>query len=195
MSPQQNESIDLILQGVQQMEGLINALLEFSHLGRGSLHLETVHTALLVEQVLQEQRRAIGESGGRITARVGDLPDVKADPVLMRLVFTNLLSNALKFTRPVEHPQIEIGARRQEHDLLLWVRDNGVGFPRDHAEKLFKVFRRLQNPAEFEGTGIGLANVRRIVERHGGQVCAEGEEGKGATFYFTLPLAVTDPPR
>ncbi len=195
LTPQQKEAVALILQGVQQMEGLINALLEFSHLGRGSLHVQTVHTASLVQQVLEEQRRTIGESAVRVRARVDDLPDVQADPVLLRLVFTNLLSNALKFTRPVDQPVIEIGGRRQEHDLLVWVRDNGVGFPKEHAEELFNVFRRLHSQSEFEGTGVGLANVRRIIERHGGQVCAEGEEGKGATFYFTLPLDSSSLPR
>jgi signal transduction histidine kinase len=109
------------------------------------------------------------------------------DPVLMKHILANYLSNAFKFTRKVGEPEIEIGPYHNENGLVYFVRDNGVSFPAKDAEKLFQVFQRLHRQEDFEGRGIGLANVRKIVERHGGVVRAEAEEGKGATFYFTLP--------
>jgi chemotaxis family two-component system sensor kinase Cph1 len=125
--------------------------------------------------------------GQHIRWTISDLPTVSADPALLRLVFENLLSNAVKFTRKEEEPQIEIGCSSGSHQFVLFVKDNGEGFDMRYVDKLFGVFQRLHRADEFEGTGIGLANVRRIISRHGGTTWAEGIVGKGATFFMTLP--------
>jgi signal transduction histidine kinase len=134
--------------------------------------------------------------GRQVTWRVGELPVVEADPNLLRLAFENLLANALKYTRPKPEALIEITAQQRPGEVEVCVRDNGVGFDAQFIDKLFGVFQRLHSAEEFEGTGIGLANVRRIITRHGGQTWATGEVGRGAAFYLTLPheLEPTQPP-
>ena len=125
-------------------------------------------------------------AGRTIEWQVGKLPFVECDPSLMKQVFANLLSNAVKFTRPRERAVIEVGTVTRDEQTLVFVRDNGVGFSMKYAEKLFGVFQRLHRPEDFEGTGVGLATVQRIVHKHGGRVWAEAELDRGATFYFTL---------
>jgi light-regulated signal transduction histidine kinase (bacteriophytochrome) len=120
---------------------------------------------------------------------IGALPEVDCDVGLMKLVFTNLLSNAVKYTRPRQHAVIEVGETDRAGETATFVRDNGVGFNMKYANKLFGVFQRLHRLEEFEGTGVGLATVARIIRKHGGKIWAEGEVNKGATFYFTLPSA------
>jgi PAS domain S-box-containing protein len=188
LTERQKESLQTIQVQVARMDALIKALLEFSRLTRKELRLEEVDTLPLVEEVVAEQRQIFGdEAGQRVTVDLSALPAVQADPVLLRTVFTNLLANAFKFTSKVQEPKITIDAEEQDKLYRFCIRDNGVGFPRGHTEKLFKVFQLLHGPGEFEGTGIGLASVRKIIERHGGQVFGEGDEGKGAMFCFTLP--------
>jgi light-regulated signal transduction histidine kinase (bacteriophytochrome) len=127
------------------------------------------------------------ETEGRtIEWLIADIPAIECDPVLIRQVFQNLLTNALKFTRPRPRASIEIGCLDEKGQLTVFVRDNGVGFNMKYSDKLFGVFQRLHRADEFEGTGIGLATVHRIVEKHGGRVWAESELGKGATLYFNL---------
>jgi light-regulated signal transduction histidine kinase (bacteriophytochrome) len=115
------------------------------------------------------------------------LPKLQADPAMLRQVFVNLISNAIKYIQPRDPARIQIGHEEKEDQTIIFVRDNGVGFNMEFSAKLFGVFQRLHQHDEFEGIGIGLANVRRIVQRHGGKTWAEGRVGEGATFYFSLP--------
>jgi two-component system, sensor histidine kinase and response regulator len=169
----------------KQMDALIDDLLTFSRIGSAELRRTWVDLAGLVREV-----RGILEpetAGRHITWEIGDLPEVQGDPRLLRLVLQNLIGNALKYTRTRREARIEIGVRREATEIVLFIRDNGVGFDMRYAERLFGVFQRLHTSTEFEGTGIGLASVRRIVRRHGGRVWAEGEVDRGASFSFALP--------
>src|SRR5581483_1620566 len=142
------------------------------------------------ELVREVQREVSSEARGRaIEWKVEPLPNVIADPVLLRLALRNLLSNALKYTRNRDHAVVQITSTANDSENVFCVRDNGIGFDMRYVNKLFGVFQRLHRMEDFEGTGIGLANVRRIIERHGGHTWAEGEPGKGAAFYFGLPTA------
>jgi len=145
-----------------------------------------------LDALVRETRRDLEPvtRGRNIGWTIPPLPAVRADPAMLRLVLANLLGNAVKFTRPRDPALIEMGSAGPEDGrVILFLRDNGVGFDPQYAHKLFGVFQRLHHTDEFEGTGIGLANVRRIIARHGGRTWAEGAEDKGATFYFTLRAA------
>ena len=168
----------------QQMDNLVNALLRFSRLGRQPLTKQAVVPADLVSRVLGDLHSE--QEGRRVEITIGDLPVCQADPVLLRQVFVNLLSNALKFTRQCEVARILIGCQVDDGRCAYFVKDNGVGFEMQYAHKLFGVFQRLHRAEDYQGTGIGLAMVQRIIYRHGGRVWAEAEVNKGATFYFTL---------
>jgi PAS domain S-box-containing protein len=169
---------------------LVDDLLAFSRMGRSEMRRSVVDVGLLVEEV---RRGLEPEAAGRsIDWKVGSLPAVQADPAMLRIVLQNLLANAVKFTRRRPRACIEVGGREEAGEFVFFVRDNGVGFDGKYAEKLFGVFQRLHRPEEFEGTGIGLANVRRVIRRHGGRTWAEGEEGVGATFCFSLPKIVRE---
>jgi PAS domain S-box-containing protein len=167
-----------------QMGDLIDGLLAFSHLGRQPLRKRTVAPADLVRQVLEDLR--LEQTGRRVEITVGHLPVCEGDPLLLKQVFVNLLSNALKYSRTRENAHIEIAAA---DSTAYYVRDNGVGFDMRYADKLFGVFERLHRVGEYEGAGVGLAIVQRIVHRHGGRVWAEAAVNQGATFYFTLAQA------
>jgi PAS domain S-box-containing protein len=178
--------IDCMLEASQRMGRLIDELLQFSRLGRAEMRKEQV----AVNKLIDDARRELEpESRGRdIVWSVGRLPVISADAPMLRQVLENLIANALKFTSKREQAIISIGLKpERDGKLVFFVQDNGAGFDMRYYDKLFQVFQRLHGEDEFEGTGIGLANVRRIVERHGGQVWAEGEVDKGATFYFSLP--------
>ena len=180
-------NLDAILAAAQRMDQLINDLLLLSRAGRQEMRHTSVDLEKLVELVRAEM--APETMGREVEWKIGELPMVEADGSLLRQVFINLLSNAIKYTRPRAKAVIEIGAEEKEHEHVIYVRDNGVGFDAKYAHRLFGVFQRLHSEREFEGTGIGLAIVRRIVSRHGGAVWAEGKLNEGAAFYFTLPKA------
>lgn len=169
---------------IKRMEHLIEGLLRLSRLSRAELNREPVDLAGLVREMAEELRKA--HPGRQLTVLVADGVEVTADATLMRVVVTNLLENAWKFTAGVEHPVIEFGVGESDGERHYFVRDNGAGFDLAHADRLFVPFQRLHSLEEFPGTGIGLATVQRILHRHGGRIWAEGEKGKGATFYFTL---------
>lgn len=164
---------------------LVDELLEFSRMGRAPLEKSAVDLAALAEEVMGDL--ASEATPRRIAWTIGNLPTVEGDASMLRLVFTNLLANAVKFTGKKEKARIEIGSREEEGARVIYVKDNGAGFDMRYVDKLFGVFQRLHHEADFEGTGIGLANVARIIHRHGGHVQAEGTVGEGAVFSFTLP--------
>lgn len=173
----------------RQMGRLIDDLLRFSRLGRHPLQKTTVDMEPLVRDVIQELH--FQAAGRAIEFRVAPLPTVAADASLLRQVWINLLGNAIKFSRSREPAVIEVEGSVAEAESVFLVRDNGVGFDPQFSDKLFKVFQRLHGPDEFEGTGIGLSLVQRVIHRHGGRVWATSEPGQGATFGFSLPR---DPP-
>lgn len=178
----------VISESASRMGTLIDDLLAFSRAGRVPMHSRRVDLRGLVDEVRRDLEPEI--AGREVEWRIKDLPDVQGDPALIRQVLANLLSNAVKYTGPKLHAEIEVGCRDEQSDeAVLFVRDNGVGFDVKYIGRLFGVFQRLHGTHEFEGTGIGLANVRRIVHRHGGRTWAEGAVGLGATFYFSLPRA------
>ena len=177
--------VTMILESTQRMGNLIDDLLAFSRIGRTETNKTMVSLDQLVEEALTEVRQ---DAGGRnIVWRVAGLPAWYGDRSMLRLALVNLISNAVKFTRTRSPAEIEIGCMKQEPDqVVVFIRDNGVGFDMKYVSKLFGVFQRLHPPEAFEGTGIGLATVQRIAQRHGGKAWAEGLVGKGATFYFSL---------
>jgi PAS domain S-box-containing protein len=177
--------VTMILESAKRMGDLIDDLLAFSRIGRAETRRTMFSLEQLVQEALTEVRR---DTGGRdIVWRVAKLPDVYADRSMLRLVFVNLIANAVKFTRTRAQAEIEIGCTNQPpNQVVVFVRDNGVGFDMKYVNKLFGVFQRLHPAEAFEGTGIGLATVQRIVHRHGGRVWAEGLVDRGATFFFSL---------
>jgi len=176
----------MILEAAKRMGTLIDDLLAFSRIGRA----ETRETMVSLDQLVREVQNEVShETEGRsMTWKIGALPDLYGDRSMLKLAFVNLISNAIKFTRTRSTPEIEIGYTNNRDDgAVVFVKDNGVGFDMRYVNKLFGVFQRLHRTEEFEGTGIGLATVQRIIHRHGGRVWAEGQVGGGATFYLSLP--------
>ncbi len=178
--------LNVIRKSTVEMGQLIDALLAFSRVSRQKLQLElNINMHALVNAIIEEVR---GQQPGRsITFPVRRLPHVQGSAPMLRQVWVNLISNAVKFTRDSPEAQITIGAQTKKNEHTFYVQDNGLGFDMRHADKLFGVFQRLHTSEEFEGTGVGLALAQRIIYRHGGRIWAESEPGKGATFYFTLP--------
>jgi PAS domain S-box-containing protein len=185
LSAKGKEYLRTVADSAVQAGRLVDSLLTFAHLGRSALQPADVDMNEIVADIREELRP---EQGDRmIDWRRPGLPHAYADERMMRLVWRNLLSNAVKYTRPRMRAIIEVGGRDDGHEVVYWVKDNGAGFDMAYVEKLFGVFERLHSQEQFEGTGIGLAHVRRIVHRHGGRTWAEGKEGDGATFYFSIP--------
>jgi light-regulated signal transduction histidine kinase (bacteriophytochrome) len=166
------------------MGQLIDDLLAFSRLSRQPLTKQPVAPADLVRQALNDLRPMQGER--HINFRIGALPLCQADPALLKQVFVNLLANAIKFTSRRDLAMIEVGCHEEQEEHVYFVKDNGVGFNMAYVDKLFGVFQRLHRADEYEGTGVGLAIVQRIIHRHGGRIWAEAAVDQGATFSFTL---------
>jgi PAS domain S-box-containing protein len=178
------EHLHLIEQGASRMGQLVDELLKLARLGRQVLSVEVTGLSSLVKDVVSLLTPEI--EGRQVEWKIGELPFVECDPTLTRQVFQNLISNALKYSRPRSPAVIEIGETEKEGEQAIFVKDNGVGFNMKYSDKLFGVFQRLHVAEEFEGTGIGLATVERIIKKHGGRVWVEAELDRGATFYFTL---------
>ncbi len=184
------EMLKTIQSNVGKMENLINDLLSFSRSGRQAMRLEEVDMRSMVEAVFRELMAGTG--GRKVELKMGELLPASADRALIRQVLINLLSNAVKFTRTRREGLIEVGSRREGEWVEYYVKDNGVGFDMKFAKKLFDVFQRAHRAEDFEGTGIGLSIVERIITRHGGRTWAEGKAGEGAAFYFTLSAKPPD---
>lgn len=183
--------LDTIRTSTLEMNALIDDLLAFARMGRTELQESDVDLDVMVQDTIRKQAEAT--AGRQIAWTIEPLPVVVGDKALLQQVMTNLIGNAIKYSRKRQHAQIAIGRAGEEHErAIFFVRDNGAGFDMQYAQKLFGVFQRLHRADQFEGTGIGLATVQRIIARHGGRVWADAELDKGATFYFTLKTAASD---
>jgi len=181
--------LTIILDSSKRMTTLIEDLLEFSRMGRAEMQQVLVDMDEVVQETLQNITSGLHDR--KIAWKIAPLPKVCADRAMLSQVWSNLLSNAVKYSQHQEEAKIEVGCEQKENEVIFHVKDNGAGFSMEYAHKLFGVFQRLHRQEDFEGTGIGLANVRRIITRHGGRTWAEGEVDAGATFYFTLPCDET----
>jgi two-component system sensor kinase len=178
--------LQIVRANTEKMGQLIDGLLALSRLGREKVTFSEIDMAELSRTAFEEQK-AVDARSRSISFKVSGLPRAYGDKRLIAQVFHNLLSNAIKFTRHEESAEIEVGYMPGPSEDIYFVRDNGVGFDMEHAQKLFGTFQRLHGADEFEGSGIGLATVHRIIDRHGGRVWAEAKPNTGATFYFSLP--------
>ena len=176
---------DRIMESTRTMGQLIDDLLALSRLGRGALSLSGMNVADLAREVWEELK--VDNPDGTAEIKIGHIPPGAGDRSLIKQVFVNILANAIKFTRVRPAPLVEVGGYGTETENVYYVRDNGVGFDMQYHDKLFGVFQRLHSTEDYEGTGVGLAIVQRIIQRHGGRVWAEGKVDEGACFYFTLP--------
>jgi len=199
LAPEGKAYLQKVRDNTRQMGMLVDDLLAFARLGRQALTKHTVDTDKIVRRCLEEMAKEV--QGRKVEIVIGDLPACRADSALLKQVWTNLFSNALKYTRKQELARIEIGCRTEprlaadgqpsapggaDSELVYFVKDNGAGFDMKYIGKLFGVFQRLHRAADYEGTGVGLAIVQRIVQRHGGRIWADAKPNQGATFYFTL---------
>lgn len=175
-----------IVDGARRMNRLIDDLLQFSRLGQQPVKVQSTNLNVVIDDVLADLEREIGKR--RVEWRRAPLPPISCDPALMRQVLSNILSNALKYSRPRDPTIIEIGYEQKDGMHTLFVRDNGVGFDSASSSRLFGVFQRMHGAQEFEGNGVGLAIAARVIRRHGGRIWAESQVDKGATFFFSLPV-------
>jgi len=185
ISVEQRNWLSHIERSAQRMNQLIDALMRLSRVGRQALTLQAVDVATLVRNVAEELRDEQVPQRD-VALQIGELPEAKADAPLLRQLFVNLLSNAFKFTRHTQQAVIEVGSEAQGQEQVFFVRDNGPGFDMTRAHRLFDAFQRFHRTDEFEGSGVGLSIVQRIVQRHGGHIWAEAAPGRGASFFFTL---------
>lgn len=188
LDEESHHHLETIAESAKQMGRLIDDLLTFSRTARAELTKGKTDLGTLVAAVIRDLAQEIGERD--VAWAIQALPEVEADPALLKQVLLNLIGNALKYTRTRNQTKIEIGCSGTESEHIIFVKDNGVGFDMRYAHKLFGVFQRLHRASDFEGTGVGLANVRRIIHRHGGRTWAEAELNKGAAFFFSLPRTV-----
>ncbi len=182
---ERKRKLDIVRNNVQKMDRLIEGLLTFSRAGRSAISPVRLDIKRIVKEIWDEQ--CLLNPGRRMELRIGRLPLSSGDRILIRQVVANLLANAVKYTRKKKSATIKIGGHAQDGENVYNIKDNGAGFDMTYYDKLFGVFQRLHSESEYEGTGVGLAIVQRIIHRHGGRVWAEGKVGQGAIFYFSLP--------
>ena len=180
-----DEYIDIIIDGTKRMEKLINALMEYTCVGSNKKPFAKTDCNKLLEIILRNLKVAISESNAKVDC--DSLPEVFAEENQIAILFQNLIGNAIKYCKN-EKPEIKINAKQNGNEWLFSIKDNGIGIPKEHRERIFQIFQRLHGRDKYEGTGIGLAICKRIVDLHGGKIWVESEEGKGSTFYFTLPI-------
>jgi len=178
--------LNIVISSAAQLSQMIDGLLNFCRLSRQPLSIQPLDLTPLVKQTADELRR---DQKPQLEVKIGNLPQCLGDPALLKQVLANLLSNAFKFSSHTENPSVEIGCHPGDREHTYFVRDNGIGFEPQYAERLFGVFVRLHSEQEFHGHGLGLSIAQRIIQRHGGRIWAEAELNKGATFFFTLPAA------
>jgi len=181
--------INFMMSGVLRMESLIQDLLTYSRLDEDTKMLETVDLSVIVKTVLGDLQIAIDEQQAIITTT--ELPTVTANPIAMQQLFLNLIGNAIKF-RSQAPPHIHLAVQQQAQQWLISIQDNGIGMVPEYKERIFVLFQRLHNSADYTGTGIGLALCRKIIENYGGQIWVDSEVGQGSTFYFTIPFKTPD---
>ena len=181
-----NRTLGVIMTNAQRMGKLIDDLLNLSRLGRQEIRLNKTNMDNIVRSVIDEELQL---NNKQFDVTYQQLLPASCDNGLIRQVWVNLISNAVKYSGRTAHPKISIGSYKKENNITYFIKDNGVGFDMKYAGKLFGVFQRLHKITEFEGTGVGLALVYRIIAKHGGKLWAHAEPGKGATFYFSLPAA------
>ncbi|HEV3511802.1 MAG TPA: PAS domain S-box protein [Candidatus Sulfotelmatobacter sp.] len=187
LAPEAQHHLQRIQEGTRRMGLLVDDLLNLGRIGRHEMCLQVTGLNSVVNETLADLKAEC--EGRQLVWKIGSLPFVECDPGLMKQVFQNLLSNAVKFSRPRSQAVIEVGQEDKDGTPAIFVRDNGVGFSMKYTDKLFGVFQRLHRAEDFEGTGVGLATVQRIIQKHGGRIWAEAELDKGATFYFTLGIS------
>jgi light-regulated signal transduction histidine kinase (bacteriophytochrome) len=188
LDPEARELIEYAVAGARRMHDLINALLDYSRLGAKAEQAVQTDFGGVVKEVLEELQLAIGEAGARIT--VLPLPRLAAHPLLISEVFQNLVSNALKY-RKGPGPSLEIGGRQEKGEWVFWVKDDGIGIDPRYFSRIFRPFQRLHSRDRYPGAGMGLAVCRKAMDRHGGRIWVESQEGQGSTFFFTIPAVLS----
>ncbi len=184
MEDEGKKMMESVMKNAKKMGQLIDDLLAFSKIGKKELNIAPINMTELAKNALQDLKNSLPPFSTKI--KVQDLPQAMGDYNLMNLLFTNLISNAIKYSSQKKQAEVEIGSETQNNRIVYYVKDNGAGFDMKYYDKLFGVFQRLHSAEEFEGTGVGLALVKRIISRHGGNIWAEGKLDEGATFYFSL---------
>jgi light-regulated signal transduction histidine kinase (bacteriophytochrome) len=180
-----NEFMDYAVDGAQRMQGLVDDLLTYSRVGTKSKEFDAVPLDAVADQVLAGLTVAIDDQKATITKDA--LPVVKGDRAQLAQIYQNLIANAIKFRRPNRRPKVHLGAEKRGGEWVLSVQDNGIGIPKEQFDRIFVIFQRLHARDEYEGTGIGLAVAKKIIERHGGRIWLESDPKRGTTFFFSLP--------